>query len=426
MLDIDEELEEERKKLEASKRELEEEKKRIEKEKKKEQKKEEVFKLAEERKRIEEEKIRLKEENDKMKEMEKKIEEIKSFDIKTVDKCLKFLMSDKSVEYLSLFPRNDEDDIENDLINTLLYFFMDFSINLFPPCAVTDEVKKRQKNICERLEKIESEKKLFSLFNNYKKSNNRVYLSVVIGRLNNHNKELPSSMWKIIDPMKDIIERCCEEKEDLQKDAVNVLRAVTILLINKENKKHLFNVGFLPLLLRLLSVKDMIIVQHAVAPLCSFCNLDLDDIWNLLLESRIWNILTNLFKRLTFSTSKLPTPYKALESAVRMINNILFLFPSSHDSFIDSPLIPVILGMITEGSSLVISGPLTDNLKNILDWISWIIYFCNNKPSGQIKLQKFKAGIIIKNALNVFKSQVEKGKLEFNYLIKNFDKFKDL
>jgi hypothetical protein len=40
-----------------------------------------------------------------------KIEEIKSFDVKTDDKCLKFLMSDKYVEYLSLFPMNDENDI---------------------------------------------------------------------------------------------------------------------------------------------------------------------------------------------------------------------------------------------------------------------------------------------------------------------------
>jgi hypothetical protein len=48
-----------------------------------------------------------------------KIEEIKSFDIKTKtdDKCLKFLMSDKYVEYLSLFPMNDENEIKNDFIN---------------------------------------------------------------------------------------------------------------------------------------------------------------------------------------------------------------------------------------------------------------------------------------------------------------------
>jgi hypothetical protein len=49
-------------------------------------------------------------------------------------------MSGKSVEYLSLFPRNDENDIENDLINTLLYFFIDFSMNLFTTCIITDKV----------------------------------------------------------------------------------------------------------------------------------------------------------------------------------------------------------------------------------------------------------------------------------------------
>jgi hypothetical protein len=81
-----------------------------------------------------------------------------------------------------------------------------------------------------------------------KKLNNQVCLSVIIGRLNNYNEELPSSMWKIIDPMKDIIERCCEEKEDL-KDAVYILRAVNTLLVNEENRKHLFNAGFLPLLI---------------------------------------------------------------------------------------------------------------------------------------------------------------------------------
>jgi hypothetical protein len=78
-----------------------------------------------------------------------------------------------------------------------------------------------------------------------------------------------------MDPMKDIIERC-EEKENLQKDAVYVLRAVDTLLINEENKKHLFNVGLLPLLIHILSVKDFIIVQYAVGPLRNFCYLDLE------------------------------------------------------------------------------------------------------------------------------------------------------
>jgi hypothetical protein len=82
--------------------------------------------------------------------------------------------------------------------------------------------------------------------------------------------------------------------------------------------------------------------------------------------------------------------------------------------------------MIAEGSSLVVSGPLTDNLKYILIWISYIIYNCKNKPSGQIKLQKLKASAVIKNALNIFKSQVEKERLEFNDLIKEFDDIKDL
>jgi hypothetical protein len=355
-----------------------------------------------------------------------KIEEIKSFDVKIDDKCLKFLMSNKSVEYLSLFPMNDENDIENDLINTLSYFFMDFSMNLFKPCIITDEVRERQKSIYERLKKIESEKKFFFLFNNYKKLNNQVHLSAIIGILNNYNEELPSSMWKIIDPMKDIIERCCEEKEDLQKDAVYVLRAVATLLVNEENKKHLFNAGLIPLLLRLLSVKDFIIVQNTVTPLCNFCSLDLDDIWKLLFESRIWDILTNLFKRLTFSTSKLPIAHDALESGVMIIDNILYYFPSSRDSFIDSPLIPVMLGMIAEGCCVVVSGPLTDILKNILIRISYIIDKCNNKPSGQIKLKRLYCGNIIKDVLNIFESEVKKGRLEFNDLIKKFNQIKNL
>jgi hypothetical protein len=175
-----------------------------------------------------------------------------------------------------------------------------------------------------------------------------------------------------------------------------------------------------------LLVKDFIIVQHAVTPLRNFCYLALDDIWKLLFESRIWNILTNLFKRLTFSTSKLPTPNYALRSGVGMISNILTKFPSSHDSFIDSGLLPVILGMIAEGCCVVVSGPLTDNLKNIFIWISWIIDKCNEKPSGQIKLKRLYCGNIIKDLLNIFKSEVKKGRLEFNDLIKKFDNIKDL
>jgi hypothetical protein len=111
---------------------------------------------------------------------------------------------------------------------------------------------------------------------------------------------------------------------------------------------------------------------------------------------------------------------------VGMINNILCYFPSSHDSFIDSPLIPEILGMVTKGSSLVVSGPLTDELKDILIRISYIIDKCNKKPSGQIKLKRLYCGNIIKDVLNIFKSEVKKGRLEFNDLIEKFDNIKDL
>jgi hypothetical protein len=69
---------------------------------------------------------------------------------------------------------------KNDLINTLLYFFMDFSINLFPPLTITDEIKKHQKSIFERLKKIKSEKNFLFLFNNYKKLNNQVRLLAII------------------------------------------------------------------------------------------------------------------------------------------------------------------------------------------------------------------------------------------------------
>jgi hypothetical protein len=82
--------------------------------------------------------------------------------------------------------------------------------------------------------------------------------------------------------------------------------------------------------------------------------------------------------------------------------------------------------MTAEGPSLVLSGPFTDNLKNTSIWISWTIYNCKNKPSGGIKLQKLKTDTIIKNALNIFKSEAEKERLEFNDLIKKLDDIKDL
>jgi hypothetical protein len=82
--------------------------------------------------------------------------------------------------------------------------------------------------------------------------------------------------------------------------------------------------------------------------------------------------------------------------------------------------------MIAEGCCVVVSGPLTDNLKNILIKISYIIDKCNKKPSGQIKLKRLYCGNIIKDILNIFESKVKKGRLEFNDLIKEFNDIKDL
>jgi hypothetical protein len=435
-------LEEEIRLIEAEKNSIEAEKRRIEEKRKSERMiEEERRKVEEEKNKIELEKKRLEEEKNKI-ELEKKkieeerkrllalnlgksmIDEIKSVDVKTFSKCWDFLMSDTCSKFLSLFPVNDDTNEDDSLIQALMYFFLDFSLKIFPAGLVDATSKERDRLVNERLKQIDMHSNIERLFNNYKRQANRLHFAVLIGMFHEYHDRLSARMWIILDVMEEFIKKCADKQKLPTKDCVYVLRSLSHICVRDDLKKYGVSIGILSSLIRILSLDDFILVQYALAPFYNISCFCSDEVWKILVDYDIWKVLNSVLTKLTFTSSTLPSPHYALYVSFEFISTILEKYPLSVELLIDSPLISLIVEVLQDGMMYFVSNPLSKYGELIFLKIYGILVFCSKLETGRIKLRQTNSLLMVNRASYFFNGQLKKGRLEFGDLASVFENSK--
>jgi hypothetical protein len=183
------------------------------------------------------------------------------------------------------------------------------------------------------------------------------------------------------------------------------------------NKKRLLELGFSSLLLKLISDNNFTIVQYSLNLFENLSDSFSSEDAKQLVSSNAFNIFSDLFKHLTFTTSTIPVPFDSLQSVFNVIRQILPKDSTSVELFLNTSLIQTIINMLPLASSLAVCGSLSPQIEWIIIHIGWILDYCGKSVKNIEKLFNFDFISLLLKTFEIISNEREKGKTEFDDIL---------
>jgi hypothetical protein len=285
-----------------------------------------------------------------------------------------------------------------------------------PPGVYAYEIEKRSKRIFERVNNNNILNNLFNLFKKYSNSIHELLIGATICYFHSY-EELRPEMWIIIDLMKKTLEEySCGKTTIKTNDIIFILNSLRVISRSDNNLKRLFELKFSFLLLKVISDNNFTIVQYALLLFGGLTFFFSSEDAKQLVSSNAFNIFSDLFKRLTFTTSTVPVPFVSLDSALCVIKDILSSDSTCVELFLNIPLIQTIMNMLPLASLVVCGAPLPQ-IKYIIIDIANILGACGNSMKNIENLFNFDFITLLLKTFEMIGNEREKGKTEFDDIL---------
>jgi hypothetical protein len=325
-------------------------------------------------------------------------------------------MGDDLSWIVSCLPDSDEVERDNDIIDTIIKFLVLFTNNLYPPGYGTDNSIKRSTKLLKRIKNVGILDTLIRLFKNYSKQNYHNFLASIIGNFYD-SQELPSEMRVIIDLLKEKVEEYIKRNIGSTDDIIIYLNSLRRIARNDTNEKYMLRLELHSLLLDTIKSDNLKIVQYSVILLGNLSIYFSSENTQKLVESGLFDIFLNLFKRLTFVTSTEPFIYGPLFSGFQILKNTVGKYSPSSDFLIKHELIKYIVNILPIVSSLSIYEPLLKEIKWILRFISSILHDCGKSLLNVKKLFEINGVELLLKSFETASIERRKGRVEFDEIL---------
>jgi hypothetical protein len=166
-----------------------------------------------------------------------------------------------------------------------------------------------------------------------------------------------------------------------------VLDALAKIFRNKENRSLFIDEEITPLLFNLINSSEIGIYQNSIALLCNICIDSSDEEKNNLIKSGIFNIYHKKLLEISPPPPEniLSHNYYSVKCIISGIYNILNSNPSGVSSFLNTPLIPVLLQ--TLDSALTLTTTTSDNdIYNIQRCICNCFMYISSRSYNNVNL----------------------------------------
>jgi hypothetical protein len=230
-------------------------------------------------------------------------------------------------------------------------------------------------------------------------------------------EKIRPEMWIIIDLMKKTLEEySCRKTIIKTNDIIFILSSLKVVARYDDNSKHLLELGFSSLLLKIVCDHNFTIVQYAVLLFGSLSIFFSSKDAKQLVSANAFNIFSDLFKRLTFTTSTIP--FFSFRYALLIVREILLNEPSSVELFMSTPLIQTIINMLPPFPLLVVYTPLSFQMECVIDYIGNILDCCSDSVKNIKKLFNLDGIILYLLIFEMIAKEREKGKIEFDTILR--------
>jgi hypothetical protein len=370
-------------------------------------------------------------------------------------------MSGDLFAILSYLPESDVEQKDYQVVDPVISFLCVLSTNIVGSGYITSDSLERLDKVFNKMKDTRVLDILYFLLQQYTDIHNCIRLAAVIGNFL-CGQEIPVRLWGNVDMMKEGLELFVrkEKKEEMKEgeekrsekkggdkkrrrrrviegekevsipsdDVRLILVSLARISMIDSNRERMMEKEFIPLLLRFVDVDDFVLTQYVVVPLGNLSFTFSSDDSRRLVESGslerenknnnrsegeeeeedgggagggggLLDIFNRLFQRLTLVTSTLPVPYFALCSCFLVVYNILKTYPPSSDELLKSQLIKTLLNMLSVASSLIISSPISNEIKLFFNRICSVFVFSGVSQENVEALFEIGAVSLVINSL---------------------------
>jgi hypothetical protein len=321
---------------------------------------------------------------------------------------------------VSSLPDSDEDDWDCEVVMTVIRFLVVLFGNLMSPPGLYvygDEIKERSKRIFERLNNDKILNILFNLFEKYLNITHKLLIAATICYFH-CDENLRPEMWIIIDLMKKTLEEySCGKTIIKMNDIISILNSLRVVSRYYDNGKRLAELGFFPLLLKIISDKNFTVVQYALYIFRNLSRFFSSENVKQLTSANAFNIFSDLFKHFNFTTSAMSVSFESIDSALYLLWRILLNDSTSVELLMNTSLMQTIINILPFASSLAVYGLFTPQVELIIISIANILDICGGSVENIEKLFNFDCISPYLKTFEIIVNEREKGKTEFDKML---------
>jgi hypothetical protein len=277
------------------------------------------------------------------------------------------------------------------------------------------EKEKKEKEEAVREKEKEKKEKEAMIKQMEKEKKEKEDISIILGLFYAYI-EIPEEeriiVYTLINCIKKTSTNKLTKKEDID-HFVNILGALINISVNYEkNRKIIIDNGIIPLLLPLINSSETLVFENSVILLSNLCAIELTEIKNKIIELGAFNILHKKLLEISLLPPQktLSSNYYSIYRSVAAIDNLLDSNSSGVTSFLNTPLIPLLLW--TLNSAIFLADTSSDtNIHNIQNGICRCFMdssFFSYEDSSRLIEMKVIDGMM--NVIETYASEIKENK----------------